>query len=177
MKKTCLVFVLALACLTANAQNCVEWLDEIELLGTWNVTGSFGTFKYPNKGTMQSVQFSDGNYTKITFLDGMKTVDWIFKGYWITTAKTNNFLLHLLPWNSDESIVNFRIAEFADGVMTLSTYDGNGTIYLSKDTSAGVEAARMDAPKGKTHTPNGVELPTPDAAKGVIIQEGKKILR
>ena len=185
MKKTCLVFVLALACLTANAQNYVEWLDEIELLGTWNVTGALGNetpgtswqrLKLHYPGSFVSFQFTDGNYTKIIVRDGIKTTDYTFRGYWVTKSNTNNCLLHLLPGNS-ESIVNFKVTEFNDNSLTLATYDDSGTITLSKDTSAGVEAARMDAPKGKAHTLNGVELPTPDASKGVIIQEGKKILR
>lgn len=165
-----------LATLTANAQHYVIDLDELALLGTWNVTGSWGDFKF-SKGAMKTVQFSDGNYTKITFEDGTQTVDWIFKGFWVTMSKTDKCFLHLFPWNSGESIVNFKIQDFDNNEMTLTTYDGKGTIILSKDTSAGVSAARIDAPAGKAYSLNGTELPTPDAAKGVVIQGGKKIVK
>lgn len=170
MKRILFALTLIAATLTANAQT------DIELLGTWNITGSWGDFKF-NKGTIKAFQFADGNYTKITFVDGTQTIDWIFKGYWITTVKTNNCLLHLLPWNSDESIVNFKIQDFEGGAMTLTTYDGKGTIILAKDTSAGVDAARMDAPKGKAYGLNGVELPTPNAATGIVIRDGKKVVK
>lgn len=177
MKKLYLALTLVLVCLTANAQNYIFGLDELELLGTWNVTGSFGTFNGQSRGAMQSVQFADGNYTKFTYLDGTETVDVFFKGYWVTVAKTDKYFLHLLPWNGNESIVNFRIKEFADGSMTLTTYDGNGTIILAKDTSAGVNVARMDAPKGKAYGLNGTELPTPDAATGIVIRDGRKVVQ
>lgn len=176
MKRILFALALVLATLTANAQHYVIDLDEIALLGTWNVTGSFGQFKF-NKGSIKAFQFADGNYTKITFEDGTQTTDWIFKGYWITTVKTNNCLLHLLPWNGGESIVNFKIQDFEGDAMTLTTYDGAGTIVLAKDTSAGVRATRTDAPKGKAYGLNGVELPTPDAATGIVIQNGKKVAR
>ena len=97
MKKLYLVLTLALVCLTANAQNYIFGLDELELLGTWNVTGSFGTFNGQSRGAMQSVQFADGSYTKFTYLDGTETVDVFFKGYWVTVAKTDKYFLHLLP--------------------------------------------------------------------------------
>lgn len=178
MKRIYLVFALVLLTMTANAQNYVIDLDEIALLGTWNVSGSFGSFRFNDKGTIKTIEFADGNYTKITFANGTQSVDWIFKGYWITTVKTNNCLLHLLPWNIGESVLNFRISEFDNGTMTLKTYDGAGTIILAKDTSASVSAAWMDAPdNGKAYGLNGVELSTPDAAIGIVIQGGKKILK
>ena len=178
MKRIYLVFALALLTMTANAQNYVIDLDEIALLGTWNVSGSFGSFRFNDKGTIKTIEFADGNYTKFTYLDGTETVDVFFKGYWVTVAKTDKYFLHLLPWNGNESILNFRISEFDNGTMTLKTYDGAGTIILAKDTSAGVSAARMDAPaNGKAYSINGVELPTPDAATGIVIQGGKKILK
>ena len=178
MKRIWFVFSLVLLCSLGKAQNYVIDLDDTALLGTWAVSGSFGTFPYESKGEIKSIRFSDGNYTTVTFLDGTQTVDWIFKGYWVTTAKTNNCFLHLLPWNSGESLVNFRIAEFDNGTMTLKTYDGAGTIILAKDASAGVSAARIDAPfGGKAYTLGGVELQTPDTATGIVIQGGKKVVR
>ncbi len=170
MKRILFALTLIAATLTANAQT------DIELLGTWNITGSWGDFKF-NKGTIKAFQFADGNYTKITFSDGTQTVDWIFKGYWLSTTTANDCFLHLLPWNSDESIVNFKIQDFEGDAMTLTTYDGKGTIILTKDTSAGVNAARTEAPTGKAYGLNGTELPTPDAAKVIVIQDGKKIIK
>lgn len=36
MKRLCFILVFGLAYLTANAQNYIFGLDELELLGTWN---------------------------------------------------------------------------------------------------------------------------------------------
>lgn len=174
MKHTLLYIMLLTVSLTANAQ--IENLDEIELLGTWNVSGSFGAFSYQDRGAIQAIEFSDGGYTRLTFLDGLQTVDWFFKGYWITSAKANNYLLHLLPWNGGESIVNFRIKEFADNTMTLTAYNGNGTIILSKDTSVGVRSVSTDAGENsKAYLLNGSVAP--ENSKGVVISDGKKVIR
>ncbi|MBO4719193.1 MAG: hypothetical protein J5658_04885 [Prevotella sp.] len=176
MKRILSIITVALVCLTASAQKYVGWCDEIEMLGDWQVESFAGDFvgfpsEYKEK-TPVAFQFRDGNYTTVNY-DGET---WIFKGYWITTAKTNECYLHLLPWNGGQSIVNFKIQHFDNGFMVLRTYDGAGRIELKKNTSAGVRAIVADSlPNRKAYGLNGIKLP--DTAKGIAIQGGKKILR
>jgi hypothetical protein len=180
MKRIYLVFALALLTMTANAQNYVTDLDDMTIAGTWEIQNAVGDFNPGFANDYWDVkpakfELNDGGYSIITFADGRQ---WFFKGYWITSAQTGKYFLHLLPWNGGQSIVNFRIVSFNNEKMILSTYSGNGRVELDKDTSAGVSAARMDAlDNGKAYGLNGVELPTPDAATGIVIQGGKKILK
>lgn len=176
MKRILSITTLVLVCLVTSAQKYVGWCDEIEMLGDWQVESFAGDFvgfppEYKEK-TPTAFHFSDGNYTTINY-DGET---WIFKGYWITTAKTNECYLHLLPWNGGQSIVNFKIQHFDNGFMVLRTYDGAGRIELKQTTSAGVRAVMPDSvPGGNTYGLNGVRLSK--SAKGVAIRGGKKILR
>lgn len=175
------IILMCFVCITAKAQNYITNLDDTALLGTWNVVGQLGNFKfdyeYDGKAA-KSIQFSDGNYTTITFVDGINTTNCTFKGYWISTAQTDKYFLHLAPWNSAQSIINFRIVSFDNGAMTLTTYDNNGTLYLEKDNAAAIRSTKTDnVIKGKTYTLNGTQLPSGDDAKGVIIQNGKKVIK
>lgn len=175
-----ILLVLCLVCLPgfASAQKTVGWCDEIEMLGTWEVTcyaGDFKSLPYDYRElTPVSVTFSDGNYTTFNY-DGQTL---IFKGYWITTAKTDNCFLHLMPWNGNESIVNFRIQHFDNGFMVLRSYDGAGRIELKQvaDPSA-VRSTRASPSKGNAYGLDGVLIPSPENARGVVIEAGKKILR
>lgn len=180
MKKICLLYVFALACLTVKAQNYIVNLDDITISGEWNLASteipmdfikSLNAYEYdiPLK-----IVLNDSGNSYIVLGSGMS---WMFKGYWVTTAQTGKYFLHMMPYNSDESIVNFHIVQFDNGKMVLDTYKGNDRVEFSKDTSLGVPATRMDAKTGKTYNLDGVELETPNNAKGVIIQDGKKILR
>lgn len=179
--KRILLTAACLVCLVANAQNYITDLDDVALLGTWNVTGFVGDFKfdYDYRGKeIKAIQFSDGNYTKIVFADGANDLDLIFKGYWISSAQTDKYFLHLSPWFSSQSIVNFRVTAFDGGNMTLTAYDNNGTLYLKKNDAAAVRAAQIDTTNNaKAYTLDGVELPTPNNVRGVIIQGGKKIIK
>ena len=187
MKKIWLVFALALLCLTANAQ--VENLDEVELLGTWNVTDAAGIFnnaQYPvynnERKRPTAITFADNanSYIAWQFASGIENQ--YYPGYWITHT-SNRYILHMatrLGYDgyTSLSLLNFVVTRFGDGMMSLQTLTGDGTLHLTKDTSAGVSAARMDAPaNSKAYDLNGVELPTPDAAEGIVIQGGKKILK
>lgn len=178
MKQVLLALALTLANLTAYAQYYVTSLDDIAIMGTWEMDNAVGNFN-PDFDSeywdIKPVKFELNNsgYSSIHFADGKQ---WFFKGYWITKAQTDKYFLHLLPWNGGQSIVHFRITQFDNGKMILDTYSGNGRVELSKATS-GVQATRMDAPDSKAYGLNGVELPTPDNATGVVIQNGRKVIR
>lgn len=177
--KRCLLFMMALFSLTANAQNFIIDLDNEELQGTWvvtSVTGVFNNIGYEYAGkTPAVIKLKDGNYTYIEFTDGSQC---IYKGYWLSSGNTGKYYLHLSPYNGGNTILNFRILQFQNGVLTLVTYDRMGTMYLHKDDSSNVSAARVDSSEdGKCYNLAGVELKTPNATKGIVILDGKKVLR
>lgn len=187
MKRIYFVFALALLCLTANAQ--VENLDEVELLGTWSVTDATGIFnnaQYPvynnERKRPTAITFADNANSVIAWQFASGIDNQYYPGYWITHT-SNRYVLHMatrLGYDgyTSLSLLNFVVTRFDGGMMSLQTLSGDGTLHLTKDTSAGVSAARMDAPdNGKAYGLNGVELPTPDAATGIVIQGGKKILK
>lgn len=177
--KRYLIMLMCLVCMTANAQNCITDLDDTTIAGTWNAditTGDFNTSfdseYWDNKPI--GLTLNDGGYSIISFANGSQ---WFFKGYWVTTSPNGKSFLHLTPWNSGQGNVNFRIAKFDNGKMILYTYNGNGKIELSKDTSSGVSAACVNVANTKAYTLDGVELPKNKNVKGVIIQGGKKIVK
>ncbi len=158
--------------LTANAQ--ISNLDEMELVGKWDVYGFGGTysnipFEYRYGNTPKYLELKDGNYTLFKFPKN----DWIFKGYWLSHTETGKYILHLLPWNSDNSIVNFVVTKFDNDELHLQTYDGNGWVEFRKSQTNGIENVSMDSEtNGKAYDLNGIEVS--DNTKGIIIRNGKK---
>lgn len=92
------------AAMTANAQ--ISNLDEIELVGKWDVYGFGGTysnipFEYRYGNTPKYLTLSDGDYTVFKFPKN----DWVFKGYWLSHTDIGKYILHLLPWNNSSLII------------------------------------------------------------------------
>lgn len=164
--------ILLLFAITANAQ--ISNLDEIELLGKWDVYGFGGTysnipFEYRYGNTPKYLEFKDGNYTLFKFPKN----DWIFKGYWLSHTETGKYILHLLPWDSGNSIVNFVVTKFDNDELYLQTYDGKGWVEFRKSKTDGIENVSVDSEtNGKAYDLNGIEVG--DNAKGIIIRNGKK---
>lgn len=175
MKNIILAFALLTVRMTISAQNYIDDLDNESLVGTWEVTsmsGTFRNFQYEDKEkTVSTIKFEDGQYTMMTFTDGSQTM---FRGYWVSCVRTDRYYLHMYPWNSS-SIVNFRVLQFHEGVLTLVSYDRMGTMYLKKQETNDVASVRAEA-KTDTTTYNMAGVPVPKSTKGIIIQDGKKLL-
>lgn len=173
MKKILANILLMSAAMTANAQ--ISNLDEIELVGKWDVYGFGGTysnipFEYRYGNTPKYLTLSDGDYTVFKFPKN----DWVFKGYWLSHTDTGKYILHLLPWNSDNSIVNFVVTKFDNDELYLTTYDGKGWVEFRKsDNTDGIQSVSADSKgNGKAYNLSGLEVN--ENAKGVIIKNGKK---
>lgn len=174
MKKVLTTLLLMLA-MSANAQ--INNLDEIEIQGKWDVYGFGGSFsnfpfEYRLGNTPKYLELKDGNYTRFYFPNN----DWMFKGYWLSCSQTGKYILHLLPWNS-ESVVNFVVTMFDNGLLHLSTYDEKGWIELRKSDTDGIENVSVDTSKAdiKRYNLNGIEVG--ENAKGIVISKGKKQLK
>lgn len=188
MKRNLFALALALFTLTANAQ-WIANLDEIEMLGRWEVVqvnGGFPEFNsdyHPQFPT--AIEFNNRNYTYVWFTDyNDNAVSERFAGYFVGGTATGRYTLHFLSrkeYNSDYtglSLINFWIKHFDGQNMTISTYDGENYIRLQKIDASAVRSVAADSTSnGKAYDLNGVELPTPDAAKGIVIQGGKKVVR
>lgn len=175
MKQFMILAALIIFGLTANAQ--ISNLDEIELQGNWEVIGFGGEFSNINVeyrgNTPKTLELKDGNYTIFRF----PNTDWIFKGYWLSTTQSGKYILHLLPWNGDESILNFVITKFDGGLLSVTTYDGNGWIEFKKQDISGIKQIPTNGTYNKTYTISGIEVTDTETAKGVLIQNGKKVFR
>lgn len=177
MKKALLAALFLVIGIAANAQTYIDDLDEENLLGAWNVTsmtGTFSSFSSEDRNkTVKSIAFEDGSMTTISFTDGSYT---IYKGFWVSVGRSDRYYIHMLPWNSGNWLVNFRVLQFHNNVLTLVSYDRMGTLYLTKQETNGISSAKADAPlNGKTYTLNGMEAS--DGASGIVIQNGKKTIR
>lgn len=185
MKHTLLYIMLLTVSLTANAQ--IENLDEIELLGTWNVidkAGIFNTAQFPvynsERKRPAAFVFADNSDSAVAweFASGIEYQ--YYPGYWLTHT-SDRYILHMatrLGYNgyTSLSLLNFIVTRFSDNTMTLQTYSGDGTLYLTKDTSAGVRSVSMDAGENsKAYLLNGSVAP--ENSKGVVITDGKKVIR
>lgn len=175
MKK--LLSLLLLICsLSVNAQ--INNLDEIELLGKWDVIGFGGTFsnipfEYRYGNTPKYLLFSDGNYTRFYFPNN----DWIFKGYILSHTETGKYILHLFPWDSANSIVNFIVTKFDDNELYLTTYDNKGWIEFRKSSSTDgiVKTSISQSTNTKTYNLSGVEVDK--NTLGIVVKNGNKILQ
>lgn len=192
MKKILFTFALLTLGMGASAQ-WISDLDEMALIGSWEVTsisGSFPMFKDDYHGEHPiRFEFRDWMPSSVVFQynDGIEGgVQYV--GFWIGGTTTGHYTLHLLSTNgwvtnggyrmSGTTTINFWIQHFSNGYMTLSTYDEAGKMSLQKVDAAAVRSVPADTTAtAKAYSLGGMELPTPDAAKGVVIQGGKKALR
>ena len=185
MKHTILYIILLTASLTANAQ--IENLDEIELLGTWNVVdkaGVFNTIQFPiynnERKRPTAFVFADNSDSAIAW-EFASGIDYqYYPGYWLTHT-SDKYILHMVTrlgydGYTSLSLLNFVVTRFSDNNMTLQTYSGDGTLYLTKDTSAGVRSVITDSlDNSKAYLLNGSVAP--ENSKGVIITGGKKTIK
>ncbi len=185
-------YLITLALLTLGMGASAQWisgLDEIEMQGHWTVTSVNGGFPefaseyHPQYPT--AIDFNNRNYTYVWFTDynGREAYE-MYAGYFVGGTATGRYTLHLLSrkeYNSDYtglSLANFWIKHFDGQNMTISDYDGDSYIKLQKVDAANVRSIPADTTaNAKAYNLSGAELPTPDAAKGIVIQNGKKTVR
>lgn len=179
MKKILFLFAFLVLGVTAKAQY-VSNLDEIELLGTWNVTTTNGEIMvsgHPER--VASITFNDGQNSFMSFESNNST---IIPVYTVGGTATGRYTLHLIrryEYNSDYtslSSLNFEVYQFGSNTMTLRTYDKSVTIKLEKQSASSVSSVKADAKTtGKSYTLDG--MTATDTTKGIIIQNGKKKIR
>ena len=183
MKKILILLMLVLSGISAKAQT-IENLDEIALLGKWNVTEVYGEFNNLIEGYKPTyIAFHEGEYSFVYYEElndpPYVTPEYFFNTFWIGGTSTGKYTLHLLRQLDGKITVNFvhfSIDNFTGTEMTLSTYDGKGTMYLVKDTSTGVNSMEVERAKanGKMYSVGGMELDSP--TKGITIKNEKKSL-
>lgn len=179
MKKIFFLFAFLTIGMMAKAQYVAN-LDEIELLGTWNVTTTNGEIMVSDRPeTVSSITFNDGWNSFMTFESNRST---IIPVYIVSGTATGRYTLHLIrdkEYNSDYtglSSLNFEVYQFGNNTMTLRTYDKSVTIKLEKQSASSVSSVKADAKtSGKAYTLDGMNAT--DTTKGIIIQNGKKKIR
>ncbi len=176
MRKMLLAFAFLALGMSAKAQY-VSNLDEIELLGTWDVTNVNGEIMVSgHPETVASITFNDGKNSFVNFESNSSA---IIPVYTVGGTATGRYTLHLIrryEYDSDYtglSSLNFEVYQFGNNTMTLRTYDKSITISLKKQTASSVSSVEANAKaSGKAYTMNGVE--TSPSTKGIVIQDGKK---
>lgn len=182
------LIILALLAFGINASAQIENLDEVEIMGEWNVVNYDGCFYgklpiYNNEYKRpMSFVFKDNATTLIgwEFADGGIQY-YKYGGYWITHV-SDKYILHILA-NIDydrytgPSLLNFVVTKFDDNTMTLQTLSKDGNLYLNKNTSSGINGVYADdkTENNKIYSINGIEESEP--VKGVYIQNGKKYIK
>ena len=190
MKKILLGLILVLSSICAKAQIVAD-LNSISILGKWNVVdiigsessffnrfGLYATYTIPKSLDFFTPNSASTAQCRVCFANYLnETSGSYYPGYWIEGAilGDNVYILHI--WNpSNQEIINLKVDSFNGEEMVLSTYDGENTMYLVKDTSTGVNDVEAERTKtdGKMYSVDGVELDKP--VKGITIKNGKKFL-
>lgn len=179
MKKILIAFAFLALGLSAKAQY-VSNLDEIELLGTWDVTDVNGEIMVSGvPETVASITFNDGKNSFMYFESNNATDIPVYTVGGTTTGRYTLHLIRRYEYNSDYtglSSLNFEVYQFGNNLMTLRTYDKSVTIKLKKQTTNGISAATAaQKQSGKAYTLDG--MTATDTTKGIIIQNGKKKIR
>lgn len=176
MKKIFFLFAFLTIGMMAKAQYVAN-LDEIELLGTWNVTEVNGEIMGVSD-VVTSMTFNDGKDSFVKF--SQNHVERV-PVYMIGGTATGRYTLHFLRTLDYDgylglSSINFEVYQFGNNTMTLRTYDKSVTIKLEKQSASSVSLIKADAKaSGKTYTLDGMNAT--DTTKGIIIQNGKKRIR
>lgn len=182
MKKLFLAIAFLTLGMSTNAQSGMP--NDVEMLGTWNVTESSGIFS----GRLPIYHNQYRKPVAFTFTDNAPSViKWEYAGpdydyeqvpgYWITHSG-DMFILNILlktdysTGGDGISLLKFCITGIGNNSMTLQTLSGDGTMTLAKEGSSGIRATRSDAPGGKAYRLNGT--PATESDKGIVIQNGKK---
>lgn len=162
--------------MSAKAQYVTN-LDEIELLGTWNVTDVNGEIMGISD-VVTSMTFNDGKDSFVEF--SQNHVERV-PVYIVGGTATGRYTLHFLKTLGYDgyhglSSINFEVYQFGNNTMTLRTYDKSVTIKLEKQSASSVSSVKADAKaSGKVYTLDGMNAT--DTTKGIIIQNGKKKIR
>ena len=177
MKK--ILFTLALLMLGMSASAQVENLDEVELLGSWNVTNGSGIFTgrlpiYHNSYRKPvAFTFNDNKASAIRWEYAGPDYDWQqIPGFWVSHT-SDRYILHFLL-NTDYSTggdglstLNFVVTQFSNGTMTLQTLSGDGTMTLAKEETASVRSVATDAAVNtRAYRIDGT--PAAEDAKGLV---------
>lgn len=184
--KRCILLALS-ALIMGQAWAQVESIDEVEIMGEWNVVDGDGIFEgrlpiYHNTYRKpMSFTFRDNDYTVVGWqYVGDTDYAW-YAGYWITHA-SNRYILHILcddDYNTGgkgTSLLNFIITQYDSVSMTLQTLSGDGNLYLNKNSSANIQNVHnAKSENNKIYSVNGIELSEP--VKGINIQNGKKFIK
>lgn len=185
MRKYIVAIALLMLGTSANAQSGMP--NDVEMLGTWNVTESSGIFS----GRLPIYHNSYRKPVAFTFNDNKASaIKWEYAGpdydyeqvpgYWITHSG-DMFVLNILlktdysTGGDGISLLKFRITGIGNNSMTLQTLSGDGAMILAKEGSSGIRATRSDATGGKAYHIDGT--PAAESDKGIIIQDGKKSIQ
>lgn len=186
MKKTLLIFALCLCIFSSKAQDIIG-LDEVALLGTWEVKEHGGLWENIGYRWPKKFEFNDGKKSYLYTKGNRETHQVVFDcgGYWVSGTATGRYTLHLIRYkeygmeNPGISTLNFVIKNFDGKTLSIETYDGNGIAEFVKSNSAGTEAINADAPEAEvtTYDINGLPVENP-TAPGIYIQsDGKKFAK
>ena len=179
MKKLLFLFAFLALGMSAKAQYVAN-LDEIELLGKWDVTDVDGEIMVSgHPETVTSITFRDG---KNSFMSFESNHPCLIPVYTVGGTATGRYTLHLISTSEYDtdykglSSLNFEVYQFVNNSMTLRTYDKSVTIKLEKRSASSVSSVKTDAKaSGKVYTIDGMNAT--DTTKGIIIQNGKKKIR
>ena len=178
------MLALALGIGSAKAQ-VVAGLDEMALLGDWEISGNMGLIPSLGGNRPKTISFKDGANTTILYREADAAPRYTtFAGYWIGGTATGKYTLHLLSrfdYDSNYtglSMVNFIITNFKGDEMTLTTYDGNCWLELRKGNS-GIDDVSTDAPDAPNalYNLNGVKIENPTTPGVYIRGNGEKFIQ
>ena len=185
MKKIFIVIALCVCALTSKAQ-VIAGLDEVALLGEWNVTEYSGVWENIGYRWPMVIKFNDNKksliYTKRSSEQDFSILD--FNGYRIGGTATGRYTLHFICRREYDSsytglsMVNFVIKNFDGETLTIETYDGSGIATFSKENS-GIDDVNADTPETSStlYNINGMAVKNP-TSPGIYIQgDGKKVVK
>lgn len=173
--------------LHAKTQDTVTGLDEVALLGTWEVQEHGGLWEHIGYRWPKKFEFNDGGKSYFYAKGNRETFQKVYvcEGYWIGGTSTGRYTLHLIQYKEygmempGISMLNFVVKSFDGEKLIIGTYDGQGIATFIKRNSAGVADVTAEPSESEiiTYTLNGVPVKNP-AAPGVYVRsDGKKIVK
>lgn len=183
MKKLILASLLAAASSISYAE-IISDLDEVAMLGTWNIIESEGSFSNLHGCTPLSITFNDGKKSYFKFNpEDREPYFYIGQiiGYWIGGSATGKYTLHFFntmdyDGSGGWSLINFVISDFRAGQMTLQSYDGTASMTLVKE-GASVNSLPSDDLEGTVvYDINGIEVDSPTTPGVYVRSNGEKFI-
>ena len=165
----------------------VKNLDEVEILGEWQVVDGDGCFAgrlpiYHNSYKRPfSFNFADNEVTVVgwQWIDGVDYEG--YAGYWISHT-SDKYVLHILcnvdydGHDNGISLLNFVVTQFDGKTMTLQTLSKGGNLYLKRDSDTAAIGS-VDLRNGTdscTYTISGIKVDAPK--RGIYIRNGEKVI-